>query len=188
MKYLYHTGFEIVEQPDISVGRKNADFGQGFYLSDDRDFSERWARERKGLPTYLNSYTFDPEGLKIKHLSRDPEWFDYIFANRSGQPDTLSGYDVIIGPIANDTIYDTWGIPTSGLLRKDQALELLSAGPVYEQTVIKTEKALAALHYQEAILLSPEEIRKFRETVRQEEELFQEEFSKRLDRIMNSSN
>jgi len=35
---------------------KNADFGQGFYLSPDREFSVRWARERKG-------YKHDPELL-----------------------------------------------------------------------------------------------------------------------------
>ena len=28
---LYHTGFEKIEQPDIHIGRANADFGQGFY-------------------------------------------------------------------------------------------------------------------------------------------------------------
>ena len=31
--------------PDITIGRKNADFGQGFYLTDDLDFTRRWARE-----------------------------------------------------------------------------------------------------------------------------------------------
>ncbi len=32
---LYHTSFSIIENPDIYFGKKNADFGQGFYLSDD---------------------------------------------------------------------------------------------------------------------------------------------------------
>ncbi|MDC7301289.1 DUF3990 domain-containing protein [Agathobacter ruminis] len=29
--------------PDIHCGRKNADFGQGFYLTGDVDFAHRWA-------------------------------------------------------------------------------------------------------------------------------------------------
>lgn len=48
---LYHTGFEKIEHPDIHFGRANADFAQGFYLSDNREFSMRWARERKGKPS-----------------------------------------------------------------------------------------------------------------------------------------
>ncbi|MBR2578281.1 MAG: DUF3990 domain-containing protein, partial [Erysipelotrichaceae bacterium] len=135
---LYHTGFDVIPSPDISTGRKNADFGKGFYLSDDREFSKRWARQRKDMTTRLNSYELDPEGLNIKELNRDQEWFDYIYDNRSGQEDVLSGYDVIIGPIANDTIYDTWGITTSGLLKPADALRILSVGPEYTQTVLKT--------------------------------------------------
>ena len=45
---LYHTGYSEIREPDVHYGRKNADFGQGFYLSPDRDFSYRWARIRKG--------------------------------------------------------------------------------------------------------------------------------------------
>ena len=55
---LYHTGFEEIRRPDIYYGRKNADFGQGFYTSDDRAFSERWAKERTGSITYFNVYDF----------------------------------------------------------------------------------------------------------------------------------
>lgn len=50
---LYHVGFDEIRQPDLRRGRKNADFGQGFYLSDNEDFSRRWARERKGLAARL---------------------------------------------------------------------------------------------------------------------------------------
>lgn len=30
---LYHTGYQEIREPDIHHGRKNADFGQGFYLT-----------------------------------------------------------------------------------------------------------------------------------------------------------
>ncbi|MBE6129149.1 MAG: DUF3990 domain-containing protein [Erysipelotrichaceae bacterium] len=183
VKRLYHTGFEIIPEPDITAGRRNADFGQGFYLSDDQEFSKRWAKQRKGLSVYLNCYELDPDGLNIRHFARDADWFEYIFANRSGQKDAMAAYDVIIGPVANDTLYDTWGIITSGLIGTEQALELLSQGPLYEQTVIKTEKALAALRYVETVLLTDDEIQRYRETVRDEEKQFQEVFLKKLDEI-----
>lgn len=51
---LYHTGFAQIIEPDIHYGRKNADFGQGFYMSDDEEFSKRWARVRRGYhPQHL---------------------------------------------------------------------------------------------------------------------------------------
>lgn len=48
---LYHAGFEIIRQPDVHFGRRNADFGQGFYLTADADFARRWARARRGQKT-----------------------------------------------------------------------------------------------------------------------------------------
>lgn len=101
---LFHTGFSEIRTPDLTIGRSNADFGQGFYLSDDEQFSRRWARTRRGTETYLNRYELDTTGLLIKRLSRDETWFDYIFSNRAGKADAFSAYDVIVGPIANDTL------------------------------------------------------------------------------------
>ena len=180
---LFHTGFEVIEKPDLRIGRRNADFGQGFYLSDNEEFSRRWARKRKGSATYLNTYLLETEGLHVKRFTRDSEWFEYIFANRADRPDTLAEFDVITGPIANDTIYDTWGIITSGFLQKEQALKLLMIGPVYQQAVIKTEKAAAALRFLGAAELPEAEIDAFRETVRQEELRFQEEFAAVMESI-----
>jgi len=49
MMKLFHTSFSIVENPSITEGRANVDFARGFYLSDDEEFSKRWARRRKGM-------------------------------------------------------------------------------------------------------------------------------------------
>ena len=40
---LYHTSTLEIRKPDLYRGRKNADFGQGFYLTPDAEFSRRWA-------------------------------------------------------------------------------------------------------------------------------------------------
>lgn len=181
---LFHVGFDIIKKPDIRIGRSNADFGQGFYLSDDQEFSKRWARERRGFSTYLNAYELQTEGLRIKQFHRDEEWFDYIYANRSNMPDSLKDFDVITGPIANDTLYDTWGIITSGQLKKEDALSLLMIGNIYEQTVIKSEKAAASLRFLQAKKLSGDEIESYRETVKKEEEAFQQQFAELLVQIL----
>lgn len=177
---LFHTGFSEIRQPDIHYGRKNADFGQGFYLSPDREFSCRWARERNGQDSFLNVYELDEKDLKIKYLKRDGEWFSCIFANRRGRPDGFSGYDVIIGPIANDTLYDTMGILTSGFLSDSEALAVLTLGPEYTQWVIKSEKALSQLHWRSSSVLAKEEIAAYRETVRKEEAEYQRLLAEKL--------
>ena len=58
--------------PDVHYGRKNADFAQGFYTSDSREFAVRWAPQGKGITAYLNRYELDTEGLAVRKL---PAWF-----------------------------------------------------------------------------------------------------------------
>lgn len=179
---LYHTGFEVIKAPDVSHGRRNADFGQGFYLTADADFAHRWARERKGAETIVNTYELDAAGLTVHRFQRDADWFSYLFGNRNGRPDTLTA-DVIIGPIANDTIYDTIGIITSGLLKPEDAMRLLLIGPCYQQVALKTEKAAGQLKWLTAETLSPEQIAVYRTTVAAEEETYQELFAGELEKI-----
>lgn len=96
---LYHTSNVEIREPDIYRGRKNADFGQGFYLTPDLEFTYRWAGEN----AVINEYELEEDGLDIHRSKRDEEWFEYLFRNRR-VIDGLTA-DVIIGPIANDTIF-----------------------------------------------------------------------------------
>ena len=75
---LYHTSNREVVSPDIHHGRKNADFGWGFYLTPDRDFTYRWARKN----AIVNVYELDETGLDIHRFTRDVSWFQYIINNR----------------------------------------------------------------------------------------------------------
>ena len=49
---LYHTGFREIREPDVHFGRKNADFGQGFYMTAEKEFASRWATEQKGASAW----------------------------------------------------------------------------------------------------------------------------------------
>ena len=179
---LYHTGFQKIEAPQLRIGRKNADFGQGFYLSEDGEFSLRWARRRSGAETWLNCYELDPNGLRIKELDRDAAWLDYIFQNRAGRPDSLAEYDIIVGPIAADILYNMLGIFTSVLIPPETALRLLRLGPLYRQTVLKTEAAISRLRFLSARVLGEEEIGAYRDAVRAEEADYQALAAAELDR------
>lgn len=185
---LYHTSFEIIKEPSIDKGRSNADFGKGFYLSDDIEFSKRWARQRKDLNTYINKYKLDLNDLNIKEFNKDKEWYKYIFNNRNNYKDYLNDIDLIIGPIANDTLYDTFGLITSGLFNEDEALSLLMVKPTYKQIVIKTNKALNNLIYLDSITLNKEELLNYNKQLKEEEKLFQKDFFNKANSIKDIDN
>lgn len=170
---LYHVGFSVIENPDLLRGRRNADFGQGFYLSNDLDFSNRWARVSIDYDSIINHYEIDLDGLNVKEFKRDEEWFNYIFKNRNGYDDIYKEYDVIIGPIANDTIFDTWGILTSGYVSEKKALEALLKGPQYIQVVIKTNKALEKLKFIKSEVMDKTIINSYKDSVLKEQEEYQ---------------
>lgn len=170
---LYHTGTMEIRDPDIHLGRKNADFGQGFYLTPDRAFTYRWA----GPDSVVNTYELDVSGLRIQRFGRDEDWFRCVFDHRRGR-DSLTA-DVIIGPIANDTIFETYGIVSSGFLKDEEALRLLQIGPEYMQVAIRTEKAKQQLKWLEA-----ERIAQMDPTVKKaEEERYQALFSEAMRKM-----
>lgn len=170
---LYHTSNVEIRQPDIHRGRKNADFGQGFYLTPDWEFTCRWA----GKDAIVNEYELDESGLYLHRFERSEEWFRYIFDNRRAK-DSLSA-DAVIGPIANDTIFETFGIISSGFLKPEDAMKLLVIGPEYTQVVIKTEKAAAQLHW-----IGSETVTRIDEHVRKkEEEAYQAAFAEVMETI-----
>lgn len=63
------------------------------------------------------------DGLDVHRFDRSVDWFEYIFHNR--RTDDRLEHDVIIGPIANDTIFDILGVISSGFLSSEDALKLL---------------------------------------------------------------
>ncbi|MBE5845864.1 MAG: DUF3990 domain-containing protein [Butyrivibrio sp.] len=181
---VFHAGYDEIKSPDIHRGRVNADFGQGFYLSDNYDFASRWVREKSSFDIIINSYELDESTLNIKYFERDSDWFKYIFSNRRSMQDELLEYDVIIGPIANDTIFNTLGIMTSGFLSDDEAVKLLCVGPVYKQIVLKTQKAADNLKFIGSEKLSKDVIEKNKVLIAADEEAYLEEFSKVLEENM----
>ncbi|MBP5661485.1 MAG: DUF3990 domain-containing protein, partial [Lachnospiraceae bacterium] len=133
--------------------------------------------------TIVNTYDFDTDGLVIKRFERDSEWFEYIYGNRNGKADELKA-DVIIGPIANDIIYNTNGIVTSGYLTPEEAMQVLMVGPEYRQITIKTQKAVGQLKWLDSKVLSHEEIAGYKETLAAEEAEYQKLLAEKLEEIM----
>lgn len=115
MIILYHGSNVRIEQIDLSRSRRGKDFGQGFYLNANRqqahDMAVRTARTSSGTPT-VNAYEFDDSvlsnagDLKIKIFDDYCiEWAEFVLMNRANASDKPAHpYDIVVGPIANDTV------------------------------------------------------------------------------------
>ncbi len=172
---LYHTSKVEIQTPDIHHGRRNADFGPGFYLTPEKEFACRWA----GKNAVINIYELDTTDLDIHTFKRDHDWFRYIFDNRNAK-DTVAA-DIVIGPIANDTIYDTLGILTSGLISDEDALRLLMLGPEYTQVAIKSERATGRLKWLGAEIQADNG--KYAALLKEEQEAYRAQFDSEIEKI-----
>jgi len=110
MTILYHGSYISVPAPLTGVGRRELDFGPGFYVTTFREQAERWALRvsivRAVDTPVLSTYEFDrnllPDGVSHLHLEHyDREWLDFIVSSRRGE-EPWKDYDIIEGGVAND--------------------------------------------------------------------------------------
>lgn len=154
---LYHGSNVVVEKPELVEQNRFLDFGYGFYTTTNKEQAESFAQKvvvRRGGKPIVNEYEFDEnaqnETVLIKRfLAPDEEWLDFVSAHRNGTYDGVH-YDIIIGAVANDDVYRTLQIYSTGILSKEQALEALKIKKLYDQYVFATEKALGLLKFVEA--------------------------------------
>ena len=122
---VYHGGTDIVEVPICKFGRKNLDFGQGFYVTDIRKQALEWA-----VLTVLNRYILKRDDILAAGRCKlfeayDRDWLEFIVASRRGQA-IADAYDYIEGGVANDRVVDTVNLYMLGLMDIDTALGRLS--------------------------------------------------------------
>ena len=72
-----------------------------------------------------------------------PEWLRFVTACRSGT-ETGHGYDIVIGPVADDNVYATIQLYETGLLSQAETIIRLKVEGIYDQILFHTEQAL---HY-----------------------------------------
>ena len=114
---VYHGSYTSIKKPDIIIGRNTKDFGPGFYCTIIREQAERWAKRFK-TPT-INTYTVRIDtNLKILEFKEMTEnWLDFIVACRNSEP---HDYDIVIGAMANDQIYNFIADYIDGILTREQ--------------------------------------------------------------------
>jgi len=111
---VYHGSNMIVEKPELLRPNRALDFGNGFYTTLSLTQAQSFANNvvarnnNKGVPT-ISYYEIDYEKIlqKLKVLifdKPDEEWLDFVYECRTVKY-TGKQYDIIVGPVANDTVY-----------------------------------------------------------------------------------
>jgi hypothetical protein len=80
------------------------------------------------------------------YTSVDADWLDFVFANRQGIYNGKQ-YDIVIGAVADDTIYRVFSLYEAGLLTREETLKRLKIRKLFDQVTFCTEKALEQLRY-----------------------------------------
>lgn len=148
----YHRSFLEVAQPDLSHSRPNLDFGRGFYVTPLYEQAEKWCsrfkqRRKAGV---ISRYNFDEnqeaELNILKFDSYSEEWLDFILNCRAGKDST--DYDLVVGGIANDKVFNTVELFFDGLIDKTEAINRLRYEKPNLQICFRTDKALSLLHFE----------------------------------------
>ena len=129
---IYHGSNVEVSNPKILINGYYKDFGYGFYCTNIEKQAKRWALT-------------NPE-LKILCFSEmTEEWLDFVVNCRRGKMHT---YDIVEGPMADDTIWNYVDDFARGLISRTAFWELVKFKYPTHQIVFCTEEALKCLSYQ----------------------------------------
>jgi hypothetical protein len=154
---LYHGSTIEVMEPILLKKQRLLDFGQGLYTTTNQIQAERWASLKRNravdnsIQAFVNVYKlsnmiFADKRFAIKEFEiADSDWLDFIYANRYGK--IKHEYDIVIGPVANDTLYATLSLYEAGILNKGETIKRLKSHVLFDQVSFHSQKALNELQY-----------------------------------------
>ena len=143
---LYHGSGNTVEFPEIRKTRYTKDFSWGFYCTKSYEQAYRWA-ERRHEDGVVNVYSYrESRELKIlKFNEMTDEWLDFIAECRAGK---VHGYDIVEGPMADDTIWNFVNEYLSGNISRTVFWEYAKFKHPIHQMSFHTLKALDCLKFE----------------------------------------
>ena len=165
---IYHGSEQIVEVPTFGLGRKNNDFGLGFYCTESEGLAKEWAVSsiRSG---FSNRYTLDTEYLNILNLNSPDytilNWIAVLVEHRLFTIKTpvarrakrylidnfgvnVNAFDLITGYRADDSYFDYAESFLNNGISVEQLARALRLGKLGEQIVIKSKFAFSKLQYE----------------------------------------
>ena len=141
---VYHGGYTPVETPEIRIGRNTKDFGIGFYCTIIKEQAQRWARRYDTKIVSIYDVRLNQD-LNIKEFREmTDEWLDFIISCRSGK---VHDYDIVIGAMADDQIYNYISDYMDGTITREQFWVLAKFKYPKHQITFCTKEALKCLEY-----------------------------------------
>ena len=150
---VYHGSYLEIKLPDLTHSRSNVDFGPGFYTTPIYGQAEKWCGrfKRRGKDAIISKYSYDAdkaEQLKILNFESYSEaWLDFIMNCRREQDNT--DYDIVIGGVANDKVFNTVELYYDNLIDKKEAISRLRYEKPNLQICFRTQRAIdTCLHFE----------------------------------------
>lgn len=165
---IYHGSKQIIEEPVFGEGKRNNDFGLGFYCTESDELAKEWAVSslRDG---FSNKYTLDTEYLKILNLN-SPEytilnWITLLIEHRLFAIKTpvarrakqylidnfsinVNAYDLITGYRADDSYFDYAEAFINNGITVEQLARAMKLGKLGEQIVLKSKFAFSKINFE----------------------------------------
>lgn len=143
---IFHGSSSIVKEPKIIVNGYYKDFGYGFYCTNMEKQARRWALSKK-RDHIVNRYDYNEvSGLNIRRFEEmTEEWLKFVVSCRRGEEHE---FDIVEGPMADDTIWDYIEDYVAGSISKAAFWELVKFKYPTHQIVFCTPEALTALSYE----------------------------------------
>ena len=181
MRTIYHGSVKIIEQPQYGAGRKDNDYGLGFYCTEDIELAKEWAAsdERGG---FVNCYEVEEDGMCFLDLQQIPEesgsysaqermilqWMALLVDNRAirlGSPverrgkeylvsrflPDISKYDCLIGYRVDDSYFSYARAFLSNTLTIGQLSAAMRLGNLGLQYVIRSPRMFDRIRFLEAV-------------------------------------
>lgn len=127
---VYHGSNVKVEKPNVFHSRDSVDFGKGFYITPIREQALKWVarfKRNQGIGI-VTKYELNIDICKSKFKVLEFEgytedWLDFITSCR--RKEDTSDYDVIVGGVANDKVFNTIELFFDRLIEKKEAIKRL---------------------------------------------------------------
>ena len=153
---LYHGSNLTIEKPLLLPASHPTDFGTGFYTTTNYkqaiDFANRIVRLRGDIAV-VNIYEFSEKEMEENTIllfeKPNASWLHFVVDNRMLKP-TEKNFDLVIGPVANDDVYETIIAFENGIYDEQETLKRLLVRKLYNQYVFKNQSAMDKLIFKEA--------------------------------------
>lgn len=165
---IYHGSKHIIEVPVFGEGKRNNDFGLGFYCTESNVLAEEWAVSslRDG---FSNRYTLDMEYMNILNLNSPDytilNWIAVLVEHRIFSIKTpvarrakqylidkfsvnVNAFDLIVGYRADDSYFDYAEAFVNNGITVEQLACAMRLGKLGEQIVVKSKFAFSKIKYE----------------------------------------